>query len=49
MPTPSTISINQLTPFIGRAREIHELSARISEPHCRLLTIVGVGGVFPPL
>ena len=33
------------TPFIGRAAEQAELAARLADPACRLLTIVGPGGV----
>jgi predicted ATPase/class 3 adenylate cyclase len=35
----------QPTPFIGRRRELGELLQQIAEPRCRLLTIVGSGGV----
>ena len=35
----------QRTPFIGRAREIAELQALLNDPACRLLTLVGPGGV----
>lgn len=31
--------------FIGRSQEIHELSALLDDPSCRLLTLVGPGGV----
>jgi predicted ATPase/DNA-binding XRE family transcriptional regulator len=34
----------QLTPFIGRERELAEIAARLSEPDCRLLNLVGPGG-----
>jgi predicted ATPase/DNA-binding CsgD family transcriptional regulator len=33
------------TPFLGRSQEIHEISALLSDPSCRLLTLVGPGGV----
>jgi hypothetical protein len=35
----------QPTPFIGRRKELAEILARIDSPDCRLLTIVGPGGV----
>ena len=35
----------QLTPFVGRAHELALLSERMREPACRLLTLVGPGGV----
>ncbi len=35
----------QRTPFIGRAREIGELRQLLEDPTCRLLTLVGSGGV----
>jgi DNA-binding SARP family transcriptional activator/predicted ATPase len=33
-----------LSPIIGRERELNELSARLEDPACRLLTVVGPGG-----
>lgn len=33
------------TPFIGRAEEISEISALLDDPACRLLTLVGPGGI----
>ncbi len=33
------------TPFLGRERELIEISARLVNPDCRLLTLVGAGGV----
>lgn len=35
----------QLTPFIGRERELAEIGQRLNDPHCRLLTLVGAGGM----
>ena len=36
----------QLTPFIGRKQELAEINKLlIDEPHCRLLTLVGAGGI----
>ena len=34
----------QLTPFVGRERELTEIKARLRDPACRLLTLVGPGG-----
>jgi predicted ATPase/DNA-binding SARP family transcriptional activator len=35
----------QPTPFIGRRRELTEIAQRLAEPDCRLLTLIGPGGV----
>ena len=35
----------QLTPFVGRARELAELAARLHQPDLRLLTLIGPGGM----
>ena len=32
------------TPLIGREREVSEIAARLADPACRLLTLVGPGG-----
>jgi len=34
----------QLTPFIGRQREMAKVAERLADPNCRLLTLVGPGG-----
>lgn len=34
-----------LTPFVGRTQEITALTARLSEPITRLLTLIGLGGI----
>jgi predicted ATPase len=34
----------QVTPFIGREMELTEIASRLTEPACRLLTLLGVGG-----
>ena len=34
-----------LTPFIGRAQEIDEVVDLLRDPACRLLTLVGPGGI----
>jgi predicted ATPase/DNA-binding XRE family transcriptional regulator len=33
------------TPFIGRQREVEQLSQLLHDPQCRLLTLVGPGGI----
>jgi predicted ATPase/DNA-binding CsgD family transcriptional regulator len=33
------------TPFLGRSQEMDEISTLISDPSCRLLTLVGPGGI----
>jgi transcriptional regulator with XRE-family HTH domain len=35
----------QPTPFIGRADELAEIAERLTDPACRLLTLVGPGGI----
>ncbi len=35
----------QSTPFIGRVQELREIATRLAEPTCRLLTLVGPGGM----
>ena len=35
----------QLTPFFGRREEIDAIKQRLENPHCRLLTLTGLGGV----
>ena len=35
----------QTTTFIGREQEIAEISALLGDPACRLLTLVGPGGI----
>lgn len=34
-----------LTPFVGRSQELAELAALLATPECRLVTLVGQGGV----
>lgn len=45
---PSKIPHNlpgQLTPFVGRSRELAEMGNLLTGPDCRLLTLVGPGGI----
>ncbi len=42
-PAPSLPS--PLTPFIGRQTELTELTALLADPECRLITLLGPGGV----
>ena len=34
-----------LTPFVGRAAEVAQLAQQLLDPTCRLLTLVGPGGI----
>jgi hypothetical protein len=34
----------QATPFVGREQELEEVRARLQDPACRLLTLLGPGG-----
>jgi len=48
LPFPSHVPSNlapQLTPFFGRAAELLELTQLLTDPDCRLLTVVGPGGI----
>lgn len=38
LPTP-------LTPFVGREMELAQISAHLEQPECRLLTLIGPGGI----
>jgi predicted ATPase/tetratricopeptide (TPR) repeat protein len=35
----------QLTPFVGRRRELADINARLDDPGARLMTLVGAGGM----
>jgi predicted ATPase/DNA-binding CsgD family transcriptional regulator len=35
----------QVTSFVGRTQEISDITALIADPHCRLVTLVGPGGI----
>jgi predicted ATPase len=45
MPSPPTTFPAQTTPFVGRRHELAELLRRLRDPDCRLLTLVGPGGI----
>ena len=36
---------NQTTPFIGRVQELADVLRRLHDPACRLLTLIGPGGI----
>jgi predicted ATPase/transcriptional regulator with XRE-family HTH domain len=44
-PLPAVALPSSLTPFVGREREQAELSALLGRPDCRLITLLGPGGV----
>ena len=35
----------QSTSFVGREADIESISATLAEEHCRLLTLMGMGGI----
>lgn len=35
----------QLTPFVGRTTELAQINRRLDDPACRLLTLIGPGGI----
>lgn len=49
VPPPSTVPPHNLpsqpTPFVGREEELAEIGRLLSDPACRLLTLVGPGGI----
>lgn len=42
---PATHVVYQATPFIGRHRELDEIAGLLRQSGCRLLTLVGLGGI----
>ena len=44
LPPPHNLP-TQTTPFVGRAQEVAEIQQRLADPNCRLLTLVGPGGI----
>jgi len=43
--TPLSRLPQQATPFIGRETELADIARRLADPSCRLLTLVGPGGI----
>lgn len=43
--TPPHNLFAPVTPFVGREAELHATLARLGDPQCRLLTLVGIAGV----
>jgi predicted ATPase/transcriptional regulator with XRE-family HTH domain len=43
--TPTSSLPAHLTPFIGRESELAQIMHRLNDPACRLLTLVGPGGI----
>src|SRR4051812_2453692 len=37
-------SLGYSIPFVGRAKELADITARLLSPDCRLLTVTGLGG-----
>ncbi len=35
----------QVTPFVGRQDELREIATRLNDPACRLMTLIGFGGI----
>jgi DNA-binding SARP family transcriptional activator len=35
----------QVTPFLGREKELRDVQGQLGDPNCRLLTLVGTGGI----
>ncbi|MEM7130025.1 MAG: tetratricopeptide repeat protein [Chloroflexota bacterium] len=44
-PEPQQIDDDHLQPFVGRSEELAEINRLLSSSDCRLLTLVGLGGV----
>ncbi len=42
---PTSNLMSQPTPFIGRESELRQITERLADPTCRLLTLVGPGGI----
>jgi transcriptional regulator with XRE-family HTH domain len=43
--SPSASLLAQATPFIGRESELSQIAAWLANPYCRLVTLVGPGGI----
>jgi len=44
-PTPTPALPPQTTSLVGRQAELHEITTRLTDPACRLLTLLGPGGM----
>lgn len=44
-PTHPTVTPSHTTPFVGRAEELAQILQRLWDPACRLLTVMGPGGI----
>ncbi|MFL7809758.1 MAG: BTAD domain-containing putative transcriptional regulator, partial [Anaerolineae bacterium] len=44
-PVPPSHLPQQATPFVGRASELADIARHLADPGCRLLTLVGSGGI----
>ena len=44
-PAPPVCLPSEPTPFVGRGAELTEIANRLADPACRLLTLVGPGGI----
>lgn len=44
-PAPTAPPVLALTPLVGRQSQLTQILSRLTDPHCRLLTLVGLGGV----
>jgi predicted ATPase len=40
-----SFSVDQPTSFIGRQAELSDIVGMLDDPNCRLITLVGVGGI----
>ena len=45
MPSNTNTLPLQSTPFIGRSEEIADIVQMLANPTCRLLTLIGIGGI----
>ena len=44
-PLPGPLPAVILTPLLGRQSQLTQILSRLTDPHCRLLTLVGLGGM----
>jgi predicted ATPase/DNA-binding SARP family transcriptional activator len=45
IPPRTSSPVVSLTPLVGRESQLTRILAHLADPHCRLLTLVGIGGV----